>query len=457
MKINIDAFKLHPTQILVLGFLGVITLGTMLLMLPVASRSGLSIGFVDALFTATSAVCVTGLVVVNTMEHWTMFGKLVILLLIQIGGLGFMTITTTFFILLGKKIRLKERLVIQESLGQTSISGMVKLVVNILLGTLIFEGIGAVLLSIKFVPEYGAYGIFMGIFHSVSAFCNAGFDIIGQESLIPYRGDILVNFAVMSLIILGGLGFSVWMDLVRVTKDRYRKRYTWRRWFRQLSLHTKLVLSISLGLILSGAVFFLVAEGWNPNTLGGLGAKDKFLGALFQSVTARTAGFNTMPLDVMTNGSKFVTIILMFIGGSPGGTTGGVKTVTMGVLLLSMLSVVQGKEELVAFKRRIPDTTIKRALAVVMISLFMVIAVTLALSMTEETSFINIFFETVSAFATVGLTLGITLDLETASKLLLSFTMFAGRLGPVTLAVAFSLRGTHKSSIHMPEEKIMVG
>lgn len=452
-------FNLTPTQILVLGFLAFIILGAFLLNLPIASRNGESVGFIDALFTSTSAVCVTGLAVVNSHAHWSVFGKTVILLLIQVGGLGFMTITTTFFILLGRRISLRERLVIQEALNQYTLAGMVRLSRNILLGTLLIEGVGVLLLSIRFIPEYGfGKGLYYSVFHAVSAFCNAGFDIIGNSSLSIYVGDPLVNLTVMGLIILGGIGFTVWMDVLKVSKIRVNKRIHLLTSFRRLSLHAKLVIFISTLLTALGFVFFLVMEGTNPLTLGSMGIKERLLGSLFLSVTPRTAGFNTIPMELMTHASVFMTIILMFIGGSPGGTAGGIKTVTMGVIILEVLSVVRAKEETEVFGRRIRQSTIKRALAVVMISLFIVIGVTMVLSVTENWGFVEIFFETVSAFATVGLSIGGTADLSTVGKLIIAMTMFFGRLGPITLAVAFSIRGhKNKSSIRLPEEQIMVG
>ncbi len=450
---------LKPTQVLVLGFLFLIVIGTVLLSLPAASISGESVGFVNALFTATSAVCVTGLVVVNTLAHWTVFGKTVILFLIQIGGLGFMTITTTLFILLGRKIRLKERLIIQEALNQYTLSGMVRLTINILIGTVLLEGVGAAILSAKFIPEYGfGPGLYMGVFHAISAFCNAGFDIVGGSSLVPFAGDVLVNLTVMGLIVLGGLGFSVWLDLIRVTSEKLEKRFTWQMWFTKLSLHSKFVLVLTVALLSIGFLFFLIVEGMNPETLGAVGWKSKILGAMFQSVTPRTAGFNTLPLDKMTHASMFMTIILMFIGGSPAGTAGGIKTVTMGVIFLEVLSVVRAKEDTELFGRRIPASTVKRALAVIMISLTTVIFVTMILSLTETGSFLELFFETVSAFGTVGLTLGLTGNLTTIGKLVIAVTMFIGRLGPITMAVAFSLKSSHsKNKVKLPEERLMVG
>ncbi len=454
-RLEID---LRPTQILVLGFMLLIAIGTLLLNLPIASNDHQSIGFIDALFTATSAVCVTGLVVVNTAAHWTVFGKTVIIVLIQIGGLGFMTITTTLFMLLGRKIGLKERMIIQEALNQYTLSGMVRLTKNIIIGTLMIEGVGALLLAIKFIPEYGLKGLPMGIFHSISAFCNAGFDVLGDSSMSPYIGDVLVNFTLMLLIILGGLGFSVWVDTIKTTQKSIQKGWSHKRWFRQLSLHTKLVYVATVILIVVGFVFFLVVEGLNDQTLGLLSIKDKFLGALFQSVTTRTAGFNTMALDQMTDASKFVSILLMFIGGSPAGTAGGVKTITIIVLIIEMMSTVRGSDDAEIFGRRLARGIIRRALAVIIISLGVVLVVTTLLSLTQEGSFMDVFFEAVSAFATVGLTLGQTGKLDTFGKLIISVTMFIGRLGPVTMAVAFSLKNSKRhAKVKMPEGKVMVG
>lgn len=450
--------KLRPTQILVLGFLIVIMIGTFLLNLPIASNDGESVGLINALFTATSAVCVTGLVVVNTFYQWTLFGKIVIISLIQIGGLGFMTITTTLFIILGKKIRLKERLIIQESLNQYTISGMVRLAKNVVLGTMLLEGIGAILLSLKFIPKYGVYGIFMGVFHSISAFCNAGFDIIGNDNLCPYVGDVLVNVTIMSLIVLGGIGFTVWLDYIRIIKEKKKYSYSFKRAFRKLALHTKLVTVLTISLIGIGALFFFVFEGTNPLTLGTMGYKEKILGSVFQSVTSRTAGFNTISQGGMKDASKFMTIILMFIGGSPAGTAGGIKTVTFGVIFLSVLSVIKAREDVEVFQKRISWDIVKRALAVMSISLTVVILATMILSLTETAKFIEVLFEVVSGFGTVGLSIGITPNLTVWGKLVLCLVMFTGRLGPVTMMVAFSLKDKRsKNTIRKPEEKVLVG
>ena len=452
--------SLGPAQILVIGFFVIIVIGGCLLALPIASQNNQSIPFLDALFTATSAVCVTGLVVVNTYAHWTLFGKVVIICLIQIGGLGFMTLVSMIFVLLGKKITLKDRLIMQEALSQDTTAGIVKFTKQIVKGTFIVEGVGALLLAIKFVPEYGVLkGLWYSVFHSISAFCNAGFDIIGHENLTPYRGSIIVNMTVMSLIILGGLGFGVWMDVIHGFKMKLqaKNKFTWKQIFHRLTLHTKLVLVISSYLIVIGFIFFFIAEYRNAETLGLLTFKDKILAALFQSVSPRTAGFNTIALDAMRDASKFMTIILMFIGGSPAGTAGGIKTIAVGILVLCAISTIKGKDSTEVFERRIPAKAILRSLAVIMIALGVVLGITIILSFTEDAQFIDLLFEATSGFATVGLTLGITPSLSFIGKIIIIMDMFIGRLGPVTMAVAIIIRqGNHKNTIQYPEEKVIV-
>lgn len=451
-------FAIRPTQILVMGFLAIIILGAILLNLPVASNDGQSIGFIDALFTATSAVCVTGLVVVNTLAHWTLFGKIIILLLIQIGGLGFMTLTTAFFIIMGRRITLKERLVIQEAMNQYNLSGMVRLVRSVVLGTFLVEGIGALFLAFRFVPEFGlGQGLFNAVFHSISAFCNAGFDIIGS-SLTPYYGDFLVNITIMSLIILGGLGFTVWINLLQMNKERHRKGLSWREGISKLSLHTKLVLILTITLLLFGWAYFFLVEFNNPNTLGSMNLYEKLVASLFQSVTTRTAGFNTFDLTVMKDASKFMTMVLMFIGGSPAGTAGGVKTVTIGVIILTVVSTIRGKDRTEIFNRTISESVIRKAIAVAVISVGVVMAVITLLSISQNGEFMDIFFESVSAFGTVGLSLDYTSSLNTFGKVIIMITMFIGRLGPITMAWAFTVKGKRtNNNIKLPEEKVMVG
>ncbi len=442
--------ELNPGQVLVLGFASVILIGAILLNLPIATQSGGSVGFINALFTSTSAVCVTGLVVVDTGTYWTVFGKSVILLLIQIGGLGFMTMATSMAFLVGKRISLRSRLIMQEALNQFTISGIVRLTKYIIYTTLIIEGLGAVLLGFKFVPEYGwSTGVFYSVFHSISAFCNAGFDIIGHgRSLTPFVGNPLVNFTIVMLITVGGIGFTVIIDLFQKATGKIK----------MLSLHTKFVLLVSGILVASGFVMIFIFEYSNPNTLGGLNFGEKLLAALFHAVTPRTAGFNTLPMDQLTVPTKFLTIIHMFIGGSPGSTAGGVKTTTMGLVILLIVSVITGKEDIEFSNRRFQTATVMRALAILGIGLFIVITVTLFLSFTEPgLKFIDIFFEAISAFATVGLSLGITSKLSIAGKVIITITMFFGRLGPLTIAMALARRQAKKQLYRYPEGRIMVG
>lgn len=437
---------LNPSLILVIGFAAVIFLGALLLNLPIASQNYQSVGFVNALFTSTSAICVTGLIVVNTAAHWSFFGQIVIMALIQIGGLGFMTMATLLALLMGKRIGLKNRIIMQEELGQFTISGVVRLTIRIIQATFIIEGIGAILLSTRFIPDYGLWkGIYFSIFHSVSAFCNAGFDIIGN-SLENYVGSPVVNFTVMGLIILGGIGFTVIIDIIR-TKE-----------IKKFSLHTKLVLLITGSLILSGFVFFFLLE-YNNVTLKGLSLPNKMLAAMFQSVTPRTAGFNTISTGALRDSSKFLTIIYMFIGGSPGSTAGGIKTATFGVIIFAIYVEIIGKDDVEFAKRRISGETVSRSLAILMIALTIVSVVAVILSLTESGfEFLNILFETVSAFGTVGLSTGLTGDLSAVGKIIISITMFLGRLGPITVATAIAERHTgQKALIRYPEGKIFVG
>ncbi|MBQ1274517.1 MAG: TrkH family potassium uptake protein [Cellulosilyticum sp.] len=454
--------SLNPAQILVGGFLILIVLASFLLMLPISSNSGEMTSFVNALFTATSAVCVTGLSVVNTLAYWSTFGKIVILCCIQIGGLGFMSLVSMIFIFLGRKITLRNRLVMQEALNFNTIAGVVRFTRMIVIGTLLVEGIGAILLAFVFIPEYGLkMGIGYAVFHSISAFCNAGFDLIGDSSLTPYVGNGIVNFVIMGLIIMGGLGFSVWVDTYKmfVSKIKAPKHYTWKQAIGKLSLHTKLVWVITSILLITGFMVIFLVEYNNPATLGALSFKEKIYAALFQSVSPRTAGFNTVSLADLTDTSKLYTIVLMFIGGSPAGTAGGIKTVTMGVLVLCAYNTIKGNENIIVFKRRITFDTVSRGLTIIMLAIAVIVAVVGILSLTEDFTFMEILFEAVSAFATVGTTLGITSKLSLIGKIVIIIVMFIGRLGPITMAVALMTRkrDQDKVNIQYPDEKIMVG
>ncbi|HYE81806.1 MAG TPA: TrkH family potassium uptake protein [Clostridia bacterium] len=443
--------KIKQTQAIVIGFAAIILIGSILLNLPVSSKDGHSIGFINALFTATSAVCVTGLVVADTFTHWTVFGQIVILLLIQIGGLGLMTLATLFSLALGRRISFKERLLIAESLNQFSPQGMVKLIKDIIVGTLIFEGLGAIILSVRFIGEFGVTnGIFKGIFHAVSAFCNAGFDLMGEKgqfsSLTAYVEDPVVNLTVMLLVIIGGLGFAVWEDIYKT------------RNFSELRLHTKLVLTVTSILLISGFIFFLVLEYSNARTLQPLSLRGKILASMFQSVTPRTAGFNTLPTGGLTEASKLVTMILMFIGGSPGSTAGGIKTSTVGVLLFSVISVLKGGNDVNVFRKRLEIEVVFRSIAIVILGLIVIMSTTIILSIFGQASLMEYLFESISAFGTVGLSMGVTPKLPGVGKAVLIITMFLGRVGVLTMGMAIALR-MQRSEIKLkyPEGKVLVG
>lgn len=442
---------MSPVRIIALGFAGIILIGAILLSLPFATRSGSSIGFLDALFTATSATCVTGLVVVDTYRYWSPFGQIVILLLIQVGGLGFMTVATLLSFMLRRTISLRERLLMVESFNQNSIQGIVRLARYVIIGTLMFEGIGAVILSFRFIPDFGVLGgIVKGIFHSVSAFCNAGFDLMGEReafsSLTYYQRDFVVNYTIMGLIVVGGLGFAVWQDILKARR------------LRDLSIHSRLVLTITCGLIAIGFLAFLVLEFCNPATLGSMKFVDKLNAALFQSVTTRTAGYNTINQGAMTNGSKFFTTILMFIGGSPGSTAGGIKTVTFGILLLSVIAVIRGSTDVNVFTHRIALALVLRSVTVLLIGAAIVMAGTMILCVCEEAPFIDLLMETMSAFGTVGLTTGLTPHLSAVSKLTLTVIMFMGRIGVLTMGMALAIRArANKQNIRYPEARVFVG
>ncbi|WP_050413610.1 TrkH family potassium uptake protein, partial [Clostridium botulinum] len=432
---------------LAIGFAIVIFVGAILLSLPISSQNGQRTPFLDCLFTSTSAVCVTGLIVVDTGTHWTYFGKTVIMLLIEIGGLGFMSFATLLALLLGKKITLKERLVMQEALNTFNIQGLVKLAKYILLFTLSIQGGGALLLSTQFIPRYGlAKGVYYSIFHSISAFCNAGFDLFGNfSSLTTVYNNPVIVLVIAFLIIIGGLGFYVWHEIYHYKGHR------------KLSTHSKLVLWATFLLLVVGTILMFIFESRNPGTMANMTFGNKILSSFFAAVTPRTAGFNSISTSDMTMAGKFLTIILMFIGGASGSTAGGIKITTAGVLIMTVVCVVRGKQDTEINKKRISKEIVYRALAIAIISLTLVITVTMILSITEvKFPFEYYLYEATSAFATVGITLGLTTKLSTIGKIVILLTMYVGRVGPLTLAIAFA-RKLKNSSIKYPEEKILVG
>lgn len=437
--------KLNPPQVLALGFLSLILIGSILLNLPIASSSGSSIGYVNSLFTSASAVCVTGLTVLNTARDFTPFGQVIIITLIQFGGLGIMTLATVGYIIMGKKISFKERLMIKEQLNTESIQGIVKLTKKVIGYTFFLEMMGSLLLALRFVPMFGfEKGLAFSIFHAISAYCNAGFDIFG-DSLIIFQNDYYVLLILSLLIILGGLGFTVYADLL--AKDKLRK----------LTLHSKVVLIMTGSLLIIGTLSFLLFESSNPGTLGSMNFPSRLANSFFQSVSPRTAGFYSVDMSKIRETTIFSTIMLMFIGGSPGSTAGGIKTTTFACLLLTTISVVKGEEDVNCLNRRLPFETIKRAVSIFLIGLAIVFSTAIILTITDSSlKFINLLFESTSAFGTVGLSAGITDKLSTFGRLVITLTMYIGRVGPLTMAYAFARRNMKRDYRNAPGN-LMVG
>lgn len=446
--------RLSTTQVILLSFLAAIMLGSVLLALPISSRSGEPVPYLDALFTATTSTCVTGLVTLPTVSTWSAFGQIVILLLIQTGGLGVITIMSGIMLLFNRKMGIGDRLLIHDAFNLNTMSGLIKFVKNVLFGTLIIEGIGALLYMLVFVPEFGARGIWASVFNSVSAFCNAGIDIIAENSLCDYAADPMVNIITSLLVILGGLGYIVWWDVLRVIKGRTAAN---KRIFRHLTLHSKIVLTVTAGLIFVGALLIFIFEYDNPLTIGKMPLIDKIQTALFQSVTTRTAGFASVPQENLTNASAAVSLILMVIGGSPVGTAGGIKTVTFAVLLCSTFATVSNKNSITLLGRRIPEASVKKAVAVVMTFMIICAASAVLLMASSEADALDAVYEAVSATATVGLSRNLTPSLNTAGKLIITATMYFGRVGPISLAVALGSKNESQNLISEPTEEISIG
>ncbi|MGE9949637.1 TrkH family potassium uptake protein [Coprococcus catus] len=455
---KLKKIRLTTTQLLATGFLGIILLGGILLWLPISNTRPISL--IDALFTAVTSVCVTGLVTVTPAVQFTLFGKIVLLILIQIGGLGIIACVTAFFIIMKRRISLKERVVILEAYSMESLSGMVAMILRILKGTICLEGIGALLYSFRFVPEFGVVkGIGYSVFHAVSAFCNAGIDILGDSSFIPYADSVVVNFTTILLVVLSGLGFTVWQDLGQNLKKVWKKELELRRLFKKLRLHSKIVLIMTSVLIVSGTLAFLLLEYNNPGTIGDMSFGEKLMSSLFHSVSTRTAGFATVPQGELTQGTMFMTCILMFIGGSPGGTAGGVKTTTIAMLILCCVSVLQNKKDVECFGRRIQADNIRTGICVVILAFVSLLAGTTLLTIFEgDVDFIRIMYETTSAIGTVGLSADLTSQLCTASKFVIMVLMYIGRLGPITFALAFGTGRKSKNHIRqLPVQGILIG
>ena len=442
-------FSLTTTQIIMLSFLAVIFLGSLLLSLPISSADGEAVPYLDALFTATTATCVTGLVTLTTASAWSIFGQAVILVLIQVGGLGVVTIMSALMILLQKRMGIGDRLLIQDAFNLNSLSGIVRFVKRVILGTALVEGIGALLYMTVFVPEFGLRGIWIAVFTSISAFCNAGMDIIADNSLSSYATNPIINLVTCALIVLGGIGYIVWWDVMGLRKGAAGRR--------RLSLHSKIAISTTLLLIFGGGLLILLFEYHNPRTIAELSLFDKLQVSLFQSVTTRTAGFATVPQQDLTNASSLLCLLLMFIGGSPVGTAGGIKTVTIAVLVASALSSVQNRQEVTLFQRNISKQAVSKAVAVTTMSFVILFTSTLLLSAVSPGEPLDILFETVSATATVGLSRDLTPYLNAYGKIIIIGTMYLGRVGPISLALALNSGKKQQNIIKNPTEEISVG
>ena len=445
------------TRMIALGFFVAIVLGTVLLSLPIATKSRTVTPFVDSLFTATTSTCVTGLTTVVTVEHWSLFGQLVILFLIQFGGLGIVTFSTVILLILGKRISLKERLLIQEAYNLDTLQGLVAITIRVMKGTLVVEGIGAVLYSVRFINDYGPVrGIWYSIFHSVSAFCNAGIDLLGSSSLERYQTDVLINAVTMLLIILGGIGFPIWWEVVNNIRNVRKKWKRDEKAVLRFSYQFKVVVTITLILIAAGTVLTLIMEYDNPETLKPLKGGQKLMAALFQSVTLRTAGFATISQKGFREATCLVYLLLMIIGGSPSGTAGGIKTTTAAVIGASVLSTVWGKEDVSLMKRKLPDRVAKKALAVTGVSVMAIFVLALLLTAVQKSNFLDTIYEVISATATVGLSRDLTQGLNEAGKCIIIMGMYLGRIGPITMALAFNSKRSGARTSN-PTGRLMVG
>lgn len=452
--------KWNSMQIMVVGFLAVILLGALLLMLPFSIADGHTLSFVDALFTATTSACVTGLTTTTIATTFTIFGKIVIMILIQLGGWGVIICAMYVLVLLKRKISVGERVVLQTYFNLDSMSGLIRLLLFVVKGSLVIEGLGAIGYAFVFVPRYGLLqGIWYSVFHAVSAFNNAGIDILGEQSLAEYVTNPWINIVTMLLIICGGIGFLVWEDLVDLAKKIRERKKSPRALCHFVSLQTKLVLVTTVTLILLGTIFVYFTERNNPLTLGGMKTWQKWMAAMFQSVTTRTAGFYTISQPGFRDVTKLGCAILMFIGGSPVGTAGGIKTVTIAVLILSCISTLRGKTETECYGRRISMHVIRTSVVIVAVAVAYVFIGTIVVSCIQpQFHMIDVMYEVISATATVGLTAGITSSLVTASKIVIIILMYIGRVGPITLPLLVMFRrGKNKGRISLPEEHIIVG
>ena len=446
--------NLSTTQTILLSFLLAILAGSALLALPVSSADGIAVPYIDALFTATTSICVTGLVTVPTFSTWSLFGQIIILFLIQIGGLGVVTIMSGLMISLHRRIGIRDRMLIQDAFNLNTLSGMVKFIRKVIAGTFLVEGIGALLYMTVFVPEFGVKGVWISLFNAVSAFCNAGMDVISENSLYAYVHNPVINIVTILLIVFGGIGYIVWWDIMGVLKNIRRQGL---KCFANLTFHSKIALSVTGILILAGTAAVFIFEYNNPLTMYSFSVPEKLQASLFQSVTTRTAGFATVPQENLTNASALTSLLLMFIGGSPVGTAGGIKTVTFAVLITSAFATMKTRSEAELFHRTIPKQAVSKAVAVVSMAFIILFTATLLLAAVTDADALDIVYETVSAAATVGLTRSLTSELNIWGRIIIIITMYLGRVGPISLMIALNTKKETKNIIKNPTEDISVG
>lgn len=450
--------QLSTTQVIAIGFISAILIGAVILSLPVSSASGSFTPFTDSLFTSATSVCVTGLVVVTTATHWSLFGQIVILVLIQLGGLGIVSFTTGIMMVIGRRITLRDRMLLEDALNLDTLKGLVKFLKRIFKGTFIVEGIGSVCYSFVFIPRFGIIkGIWYSVFHSISAFCNAGIDILGSNSLVPYVSNAWINIITMLLVITGGIGFIVWWDIINNIKKLVQHEYTLKMSVKKLHLHSKITIITTFFLITVGALVVFALEYNNPATIGNMGFFQKIMASFFQSVVLRTAGFATFSQAGLNSSTVIVCLFLMFIGGSSIGTSGGIKTTTFAVLFLSTRATIKGSTHLVVFNKTIPHKTVQKALAVTVVSLTALLIATFALHLVEGGSLLDATFETTSAVATVGLSRDFTASMGTFGKLIITFCMYLGRIGPISMVIFFNRQQQGSKYFSYPHEDITVG
>ncbi|MCX4327138.1 MAG: potassium transporter KtrB [Lachnospiraceae bacterium] len=450
--------QLSTTQVIALGFISAILIGAVILSLPVCSASGEFTPFADSLFTSATSVCVTGLVTVTTAEHWNLFGKIIILILIQLGGLGIVSFTTGIMMVIGRRITLRDRMLLEDALNLDTLTGLVKFLKRIFKGTFAVESAGAVCYSFVFIPRYGIIkGIWYSVFHSVSAFCNAGIDILGSNSFVPYASNAWINIVTICLVITGGIGFLVWWDITGSIKKLIQHEYTVKMAVKKLHLHSKIVIITTFFLITGGAALIFALEFNNPGTIGNMGFFNKIMASFFQSVVLRTAGFMTFSQSEMYSSTIIVCLFIMFIGGSSISTAGGIKTTTFAVLFLSTRATIKGSTHLVVFNKTIPHKTVQKALAVTVVSLIVLFIATFALHLVEGGSLLDATFETTSAIATVGLSRDFTASMGIFGKLIITFCMYLGRIGPISMVIFFNRQQQGSKYFSYPHEDITVG